>query len=88
MNHHLGINNSIDNIDRRVVIFGFNILISMRLAYMMIFILKRKIPWEESVSVPLAFAVYFIGFPLFVLPTCKYSKSFICYDFKVEPTIF
>lgn len=71
VNHHLGINNSIDNIDRRVVIFGFNILISMRLAYMMIFILKRKIPWEESVSVPLAFAVYFIGFPLFVLPISK-----------------
>jgi protein-S-isoprenylcysteine O-methyltransferase Ste14 len=35
---------------------------------MMIFILKRKIPWEESVSVPLAFALYFIGFPLFALP--------------------
>jgi steroid 5-alpha reductase family enzyme len=34
----------------------------------MIFILKRKIPWEESVSVPLAFALYFLGFPLFVLP--------------------
>ena len=35
---------------------------------MMIFMLKRKIPWEESVSIPFAFALYFIGFPLFVLP--------------------
>lgn len=34
---------------------------------MMIFLLKRKIPWQESISVPIAFAVYFIGFPLFVL---------------------
>lgn len=35
---------------------------------MMFFLLKRKIPWGESVSVPLAFALYFIGYVLFVLP--------------------
>ena len=35
---------------------------------MMIFMLKRKIPWEESMSVPFVFGLYFIGFPLFVLP--------------------
>ncbi|MBI1221171.1 MAG: DUF1295 domain-containing protein [Bacteroidetes bacterium] len=35
---------------------------------MMFFLLKRKIPWEESISVPLAFAMYYIGYPLFVLP--------------------
>ncbi len=34
----------------------------------MFFLLKRKIPWEESVSVPFAFAVYFVGFPVLVLP--------------------
>ena len=66
--NHLHINNSIGNIDRRIVIFVFNIIIFIRLSYMMIFILKRKIPWEESVSIPLAFALYFIGFPLFALP--------------------
>jgi len=66
--NHLGITNSNGNIDRRVIIFLFNIIIFVRLAYMMIFMLKRKIPWEESISVPLAFALYFIGFPLFVLP--------------------
>ena len=33
---------------------------------MMIHLLKRKIPWEESISVPMAFALYFIGFPLLV----------------------
>lgn len=37
----------------------------------MIFLLKRKIPWEESVSIPLAFALYFIGFPLLVLPISR-----------------
>lgn len=67
--NHLGITNAVDNVDRRIIIFAFNIIIFIRLAYMMIFLLKRRIPWEESVSVPLAFALYFIGFPLFVLPT-------------------
>jgi len=66
--NYLGIKNSVGNIDRRIIIFIFNIIIFIRLAYTMIFILKRKIPWEESVSVPLAFALYFLGFPLFVLP--------------------
>ncbi len=54
---------------RRMVIFIFNIIIFLRLAYMMFFLLRRKIAWEESISVPLAFALYYIGFALFVLPT-------------------
>jgi len=65
---HLHIHNATENIDRKIIIFTFNILIFFRLAYMMIVLLKRKIPWEESVSVPFAFALYFIGYPLFVLP--------------------
>ncbi len=36
------------------------------MTFMMIYLLKRKIPWEESFSVPMAFALYFIDFPLFV----------------------
>lgn len=63
-----GIHNADGNVDRRSIIFIFNLIIFFRLAYMMIFILKRKIPWEESISVPLAFALYFLGFPLFMLP--------------------
>jgi protein-S-isoprenylcysteine O-methyltransferase Ste14 len=65
---HLNIGNAAVNINRRIIIFTLNVIIFLRLAYMMIFLLKRKIAWEESVSVPLAFALYFIGFPLFVLP--------------------
>ena len=65
---HLHIHSATENIDRRIIVFTFNILIFLRLAYMMIVLLKRKIPWEESVSVPFAFAVYFIGYSLFVLP--------------------
>lgn len=65
---YLHIYNATENIDRRIVIFVFNIIIFFRLAYMMTFLLKRKIPWAESISIPFAFALYFIGFPLFVLP--------------------
>ncbi len=74
--NHLSINNSIGNIGRRIVIFIFNLIIFIRMAYMMIVLLKRKIPWEESVSVPLAFALYFIGFPLFVLPFSQPMDGF------------
>lgn len=53
---------------RRKLVFVFNIITFIRLAYMMFFLLKRKIPWEESISVPFAFAIYFIGYALFVVP--------------------
>lgn len=65
---HLHISNAIENVERRTIIFVFNIIIFFRLAYMMIVLLKRKIPWEECVSIPFAFALYYIGYPLFVLP--------------------
>lgn len=71
LENNLHIQNAFGNIGRRTIIFAFNIIIFLRLAYMMVFLLKRKIPWEESVSVPLAFALYFIGFTLFVLPVSK-----------------
>lgn len=69
--HHLSIPNADGDRAGRMIIFIFNIVIFLRLAYMMIFLLKRKIPWEESISVPFAFALYFIGYPLFVLPFSK-----------------
>lgn len=65
---HLHIHNATGSIDRRIVIFTFNIIIFVRIGYMMIVLLKRKIPWAESISVPFAFALYFVGYPLLVLP--------------------
>ena len=38
---------------------------------MMIYLLKRKISWEESLSVSLAFVLYYVGFAMLVLPTDK-----------------
>ena len=68
---HLQIHNATANTDRRIIIFTFNLIIFFRLAYMMIVLLKRKMPWEESLSVPFAFAVYYVGFSILVLPTSK-----------------
>ena len=69
--HKLHIPDSGQGMERRCVIFIFHIITFLRLGYMMAVLLKRKIPWEESISVPLAFALYYIGFSIFVLPTSK-----------------
>lgn len=60
-----GINMSEGNAMRRILIFSFSIIVFLRLSFMMFFLLKRKIPMEEAVSVPFAFAVYYIGFAIF-----------------------
>ena len=33
---------------------------------MMFYMMERKIPWEESVSIPMAFSLYYIGYSLLV----------------------
>ena len=68
---HLHIHNAAGRIGRRAIIFVFNIIIFLRLGYMMFFLLKRKIPWEESFGVPFAFAIYYVGFSLFVLSSSR-----------------
>lgn len=69
--NNLHIHNSTEFTNRRIIIFIFCIITFFRFAFMMIVLLKRAIPWEESLSVPFAFALYFIGFSLFALPTSK-----------------
>lgn len=71
----LHLSNSTEHLDRRIIIFVFNIITFVRVSYMMVVLLKRRIPWEEGISVPLAFALYYIGFSLFVLPTSKSLNS-------------
>ena len=68
LQQYAGLTNNLNGIGRREVIFTFNLLIFLRLAFGMFYLLKRKMPWQESISVPLGFAMYYIGFPLFVLP--------------------
>lgn len=67
----LHIADSAGQYDRRIIIFAFSVITFFRYSYMMLVMLNRKIPWEESISVPFAFAIYYIGFTLFVLPVSK-----------------
>ncbi len=67
----MGIKQTFQSAERRTIIFTFSIIVFLRIGFMMLYLMKRKIPWEESVSIPLAFALYYIGFALFVLPTDK-----------------
>ncbi|MGJ8527288.1 DUF1295 domain-containing protein [Maritalea sp.] len=53
---------------RRWVIFFFSIVILVRMAVMMFVFMKRAIPWSEVFSVPFAFAFYYAGFAILVLP--------------------
>jgi len=64
--------------ERKMILFAFSIIIFLRMGFMMLYLLKRKIPWEESFSVPFAFALYYIGFALLALPTEK-STGYIDY---------
>lgn len=50
----------------RAIVFVFSCIVFIRLTFMMLYLLKRKIPWEESLSVPFAFALYYIGYALLV----------------------
>ncbi len=67
----LHIHNAAEYTERRIIIFTFSVITFFRFSYMMTVLLKRAIPWEESFSVPFAFALYFVGFALFALPTSK-----------------
>jgi len=54
-------------IERRIIVFSFSVIVFLRITFAMFFFVRRKIPWEESMSIPFAFALYYIGFALFVL---------------------
>jgi protein-S-isoprenylcysteine O-methyltransferase Ste14 len=49
---------------RRLVLFAFNVVVFLRLLLTFLVFLRRRIPLEEAISVPLAFALYFVGFAL------------------------
>lgn len=55
--------------ERRAAIFIFHLVVFARITLMMLVFLKRRIPVEEAIGVPLAFGAYFVGFSLFALRT-------------------
>lgn len=73
---HLHIINATGGENRRIIIFVFNIIIFLRLAFAMFFLVKRKMVWEETFSVSFAFGIYYVGFSLFVLPSSQGVDGF------------
>lgn len=49
---------------RSQTLLAFNLVVLARFLLTLFVFLKRKIPWEETISVPGAFALYLLGFPL------------------------
>lgn len=49
---------------RNQTLFAFDLVVFGRFILTLFVFLKRKIPWEETVSVPFAFGLYLLGFPL------------------------
>ncbi|MGF7233088.1 DUF1295 domain-containing protein [Arachidicoccus sp.] len=62
----IGIHTQPGDLGSRSIVFVFSFIVFIRLTFMMLYLLKRKILWEESLSVPFAFALYYIGFALLV----------------------
>lgn len=59
--HSIGVDG---NETRHLILFIFNLIVFIRVCITMFYLLKRRIPWEEAFSIPLAFAIYYIGFAL------------------------
>jgi len=53
---------------RRWFILLFNVIVLVRMAIMMFVFLKRQMPWAEVFSVPIAYAIYYVGFAILILP--------------------
>ncbi|HEY4247848.1 MAG TPA: DUF1295 domain-containing protein [Lacunisphaera sp.] len=54
---------------RRYVIFGFSVIIFLRMTFMMFVLMHRRIPWSEAFTIPFAFALYYLGFAVLSLPS-------------------
>lgn len=54
---------------RRALVFAFNCVVFARMAITLFYLMRRAMPLEETISIPLAFAVYYLGFSYFVYDT-------------------
>jgi len=52
------------DLTRRSVLFIFNCVVYVRMLVTMFYLLKREIPWEEAFNIPVAFALYYVGYAL------------------------
>ncbi|KAB8125682.1 DUF1295 domain-containing protein [Gracilibacillus oryzae] len=54
---------------RNVILFSLFVVVYGRMCVTIFYLLKRKMPWKEAFSIPIAFSLYYIGFSLFSLTT-------------------
>ncbi len=76
--HWLGIKETGGSEIRRIIIFTFSLIVFLRLSVTLFYLLKRYIPWEESFSIPIAFALYYVGYSLFVFHS-SYTLGLVDY---------
>lgn len=54
---------------RRYLLFAFCVVVYFRILFTGLYLLRRAIGWEEAISIPFAFMVYYAGFSLLGGPT-------------------
>jgi hypothetical protein len=67
----IGVDLDPGDLTRRILVFAFNCVVYLRMWITMTFLLKRRIPFAEVLSIPLAFALYYIGYSLLVYQTSR-----------------
>lgn len=72
----LGLTGAATELQLRTV-FIFNCVVFLRMIFTLFLFVKRRIPFEEAISVPFAFALYYIGFS--VLAYLSSGQSTILY---------
>lgn len=60
---------SIPDHTRNLTLFAFNLVVFARFMLTLFVFVQRAIPWGEAASVPFAFAMYLVGFPLLARPS-------------------
>ncbi len=53
---------------RAHLIFAFSVVIMARMSVTLFWLMKRHMGWAEVFTIPIAFALYYVGFAIFVLP--------------------
>ncbi len=61
----------VGDLGRHVLIFIFSCIVLVRTSVTFFYLLKRAVPWQEAVSVPFAFAIYYLGYALLGYPSGK-----------------
>ncbi len=65
------------NDTRKILIFTFSLIVFVRMGFMMFYLLKRKLPWSETFTLILPFALYYVGYALLTVS----SKPFGWFDY-------